>query len=603
MLHATFRRCAALFLAAAAAALLPLLAGTALAALKADDAGIPLEKSWNPHPAQDDIILPMPCGLSLALKAVAVPAAGFMEDKRFYMGVTSAQDERLQMYARRFESHISAPFSQRDIPASWQAVLPADEKEHYLYYFIGKYEISEQQWEAVMSDQCPAGPLPAADRPKRDISWFDMQLFLRKYNSWLIQNAPDALPRFADSNAIGFLRLPSEEEWEYAARGGSKVKSENRDNEDMFPLEGKSLADYAVFSDAGWTQTEPQAIGSRQPNPLGLYDTAGNVKEMVQGFFRFSIADQHADGSLYRRLHGASGGILCKGGGFRSDGNGIVPGSRDEVPLYTAQGEQHLDDLGFRVALSGINVPDAARLNALVKEDSERSQKVREQAPPAEPDAPQAAVREEGQGDVPVKLNPEGNPLAELEKIIQGASSQEMRGNLLQFQSLMKDMYSAQERQRDETLDNALRAILYQSEALRSVAYRYYMQLYSIGKAKEILARAKTEKGKREAKETIQKITEVTQETFALLQTATNFYKSALAKISLSRPEDIERHLVQIRKEFAGKDMLSTHMQQNIGALSKHLAELRKNGIDSLSKKQICMDIIPKIHFDTLPFK
>ena len=570
------------------------------AALKPDGTAVPLEKSWNPSPAPDDIILPMPCGLHMVLKPVAVPAAGLMEDKKFYMGINSVEDERLQMYARRFESHIAAPFVQQDLPGDWQSRLPADEKTNYSYYFIGKYEISEQQWEAVMADQCPAAPLPAADKPKRDVSWFDMQRFLQKYNAWLIQNAPDSLPKFSDSNAIGFLRLPSEEEWEYAARGGSKVKNENRDNEDMFPLEGKGLGDYAVFSDSGWTQTEPQPIGSRLPNPLGLYDTAGNVKELVQGFFRFSIADQRADGSLFRRLHGAAGGIVCKGGSFRSDNTGILPGNRDEVPLYTSKGEQHLDDLGFRIVLSGINVPDAARLKALVTEEAERSKHTQQEKKPEETTA---LVQNAGQGDVAVKLDPEGNPLVELEKIIQGASSKEMQGNLTQFRAIMQDMYSAQQRQSDETLDNAIRSILYQSEALRSIAYRYFMQIYSLGKAKEVLAQAKTDKGKTEARETITKITAVSKETFSLLETATNFYKSALTKIAAAKQEDIERHLVQIRKEFTGQDTLSTHMQQNIAALMKHLGMLRKNGIGSLTKIQICRDIIPKIHFDILPFK
>ncbi|MDE7372325.1 MAG: hypothetical protein K2N07_11430, partial [Desulfovibrio sp.] len=63
--------------------LLLLIPRPALAAFTSANDGVAVESAWNPAPAKDDIVLPMPCGLSLTLRAVAVPAGGLIKDRTF----------------------------------------------------------------------------------------------------------------------------------------------------------------------------------------------------------------------------------------------------------------------------------------------------------------------------------------------------------------------------------------------------------------------------------------------------------------------------------------------------------------------------------------
>ena len=175
----------------------------------------------NPESDAADIILPMPGGVTMAFRAVAVDANGFLWDKTVRPGTSDAADSR-GFYDGRYTTGISAPFSAADVPAAWKKGTPQDSK---FFYLIAKYEVTRLQWRAVMDENADTQtPKPDDALPVTDITWFDAVNFTQRWTDWLLKNRPDALPAFkGDSRNTAFVRLPTEVEWEYAARGGQNV--------------------------------------------------------------------------------------------------------------------------------------------------------------------------------------------------------------------------------------------------------------------------------------------------------------------------------------------------------------------------------------------
>lgn len=319
----------------------------------------------NPFPSDDDFELPMPCGGKLILKHVCVPADSFFTDLEFDLGCEDCrrQDERFMEAKRR--GALAGAFTLSELPESWrgklkkvaeqgdnQCFVSDDGTSSSLYYFIGKYEISSWQWNTVMSDECPGWDKPFTSedpRPKTNISWFDAVVFTKRYTEWLLKNKPQAIPRFPDGR-FAFVRLPTETEWEYAARGGHRVSPSQMSQEEFFAANDHPFSDFAVYTQAGAAKPPERIswIGTKCPNPLGLYDTAGNAAEMMLDAFRFSIGS---------RLHGATGGFVIKGGSYRKGRDEIMPGRREEAPFFLEDGVFRNTDLGFRIVLSGIVTP------------------------------------------------------------------------------------------------------------------------------------------------------------------------------------------------------------------------------------------------------
>lgn len=126
-------------------------------------------------------------------------------------------------------------------------------------FFIGKFEVTQGQWKAIM-DKNPSEFKGCDECPVERVSWNDVQSFLGKLNQLTGKN----------------YRLPTEAEWEYAARGGSVSKGYNFSGSNF-------LNEVAWFGDNSDSKTHP--VGQKLPNELGLYDMSGNVDEFCSDWY------------------------------------------------------------------------------------------------------------------------------------------------------------------------------------------------------------------------------------------------------------------------------------------------------------------------------
>lgn len=457
---------------------------------------------------------------------------------------------------------------------AWRGSISADEADIFSYYFIGKYEITNGQWAAVMGESCEKN----ADKPKTNISWYDVQHFLRRYNEWLLTNHAASLPNI--DGHPGFLRLPTEEEWEFAARGGN-LPPELQEGVDFLLEEGKKAEDYAVFG----RRSASVPIGTRLPNRLGIYDMAGNAEELVQSAFRFTVTDSIAGGGLVRRLHGAEGGLLGKGGSFLSiEKEDVYPGKRVEMHMFLKQADGSYQSyktrsLGIRLVLSSINIPGPGRTKTIEKAQAALTGIAEAASPaPLAQQAPQVSAKT----DSLVVIDPEGDPLKELEKIYSATASPLVKSNLDQLRDLLKDSNAALSRERDANLMNALRSGAYQGDSLRNIAWR----CYQFDSLKKMISNA--------PKKVLDAYEKKVRDGYHNLIVSTNFYRVSVKDIAAYPAADVAKKTTLLLKEYVGDDILNANLRENISCFAGHVRFAQTQGANRLSNMMIWESFIDK---------
>jgi formylglycine-generating enzyme required for sulfatase activity len=161
-------------------------------------------------------------------------------------------------------------------------------------YYIGETEVTQQLWRAVMGSN-PSYFTGDSQRPVEQVSWEDCQTFIRKLNALTGKK----------------FRLPTEAEWEYAARGGNKSR-------------GYKYCGSNILSEVAWDAVNSYDKGSSHPdygthpvkqkrsNELGLYDMSGNVWEWCQDWYD---SDYYSQSPSYNPTGPGSGAARVNRGG------------------------------------------------------------------------------------------------------------------------------------------------------------------------------------------------------------------------------------------------------------------------------------------------
>ncbi len=173
-------------------------------------------------------------------------------------------------------------------------------------FWMGQYEVTQAQWQAIMKDN-PSN-FKGADRPVETVSWNDAQAFLQKLNATVETHGRASLQ----------FRLPSEAEWEYAARAGTQTAY-------SFGDDSNQLGEYAWY--AGNSNSETHPVGQKEPNAFGLYDMHGNVWEWCADTYHDGYADAPTDGSVWGNLGGGKAKSL-RGGSWGTDPGLVRSASR-----------------------------------------------------------------------------------------------------------------------------------------------------------------------------------------------------------------------------------------------------------------------------------
>jgi len=482
--------------------------------------------AFNPQAAEGDLVLPMPCGGAMAFRPVIVPGKDILDDRRIMVGTL---EEDVGFKENQRAEYIAGGFT--DKKSNGQRL-----------YYIGKYEVTVPQF-ASFSGTCPKLD-DNVRQPKTNVTWTEVMGFADAYSQWLRAKATGKLPE--EEGLPGFLRLPTEDEWDYAARGGSRV-SDADFSARLFPM-AEPMASYVQYGGPDSSNNELQWVGLLKPNPLGIHDILGNAGELVFDLFRLSRVT---------RPHGQAGGYVVRGGDYLTSQSAMRTSARDEFPPYDAEGPRRQPTVGFRLVIVAPVLPTPGRVKAV-------------QA--AWHDLPADIVAAVKGASLPEVA--QNDPLKELDNLSGAVADPALQKRLQELRNVMAGSIATRNEQRDRAARATLNLATYLAANLR-------FDTQKVLAIEEVAAL-----GNAQSKERL-------PNDIAALRSGMDYYRNTLRLLINDYPPRIRadqlRVLEQELKQSGANNQLAA-----ISVVRDHLADLEKAGelpsdrLETQFRKDLC---------------
>lgn len=244
---------------------------------------------------------------SLSMKFVKIPSGSYM------MGTPLPKKEcpKDNPFTNEDEHAICMKKAKNMVKSVDKSEIPSHSVTVQSFY-MQTTEVTQKQWYDVMGNNPAHFKNGDPNMPIENVSYNDVVLFIKKLN---------------EKEHTNKYRLPTEEEWEYAARAGSTTKW-------SFGSDISKLIKYAWFSDN--SKDTPHPVAKKKPNRWGLYDMYGNVMEWTNSGYSENYDTQRRDSAK-----------MIRGGSFNFVANATRSAFR-----FSSSNDDRLNFIGFRLALT-----------------------------------------------------------------------------------------------------------------------------------------------------------------------------------------------------------------------------------------------------------
>lgn len=200
-------------------------------------------------------------------------------------------------------------------------------------FYLAPYLVTQALWSSIMGESNNPSRFKGVERPVETISWYDIRNFLKILN--------EQTESYRQSINVGNYRLPTEAEWEFAARGGIQMEH----NKSYYLYSGSDkLKEVGFYRDN--SDEETHEVGLLMPNQLGLYDMSGNVQEWVEDHWHENYMGAPQNGTAWVNPDLGLNHVL-RGGGYFNAPESCKVSCRSHNPP-----DNPTDYVGFRLALS-----------------------------------------------------------------------------------------------------------------------------------------------------------------------------------------------------------------------------------------------------------